>query len=110
MSAECHPSIEAAHCSKVIFGPFLNVFPAKEKAGTIPFFATAPILVAYRRDRPHRREYLDAIEKAPEDVAPPTEEVIPALILLARRTRALQERHDLIRKFCSPTRNLSATT
>jgi hypothetical protein len=49
------------------------------------------MLVAYRRNRPHWWEYLEVIEKAPEDVAPLTEEAVPALILLARRTRALKE-------------------
>jgi hypothetical protein len=34
------------------------------------------------------------IEKALEDVAPLTEEAVPALILLARRTRALNETRD----------------
>jgi hypothetical protein len=73
------------------FEPLLDVFPAMEKAGTVPFFATAAMLVAYRRNRPHWWEYLEAIEKALEDVAPLTEEAVPALILLARRTRALKE-------------------
>lgn len=34
------------------FEPLLDVFPAKEKAGTVPFFATAAMLVAYRRNSP----------------------------------------------------------
>jgi hypothetical protein len=71
------------------FEPLLDVFPDKAKAGTVPFFATAAMLVAYRRDRQHWWEYLDVIEKALEDVAPLTEDAVPALILLARRTRAL---------------------
>jgi hypothetical protein len=59
--------------------------------GTVPFFATAAMPVAYRRNRPHWWEYLEVIEKALEDVAPLTEEAVPALILLARRNRALKE-------------------
>jgi hypothetical protein len=45
------------------------VVPAKEKAGAVPFFTTAAMLVAYRRNRPHWWEYLEVIEKALEDVA-----------------------------------------
>jgi hypothetical protein len=49
------------------------------------------MLVAYRRERPHWWNYLGVIEKALEDVAPLTEDAVPALILLARRTRALKQ-------------------
>jgi hypothetical protein len=52
------------------FEPILDVFPDPERAGTIPFFATAALLIAYRREGRHWWEYLDVIEKALEDAAP----------------------------------------
>jgi hypothetical protein len=72
------------------FEPVLAVFPDPEVAGTVPFFATAAMLIAYRRDRPYWWDYLDVIEKALEDAAPLPEETVPAMILLARRNRALR--------------------
>jgi hypothetical protein len=73
------------------FGPILDVFPDPERAGAIPFFTTAALLIAYRREGRHWWEYLDVIEKALEDAAPLTEEAVPAVIFLARKSRALNE-------------------
>ncbi len=74
------------------FEPLIEVFPDKEKAGTLPFLVTATLLVAYRTDGKHWWEYLDAIEIALETAAPLPEDVLPALLLLSYRNRALRER------------------
>jgi hypothetical protein len=72
------------------FEPLLDVFPDKGKAATVPFFTTATLLVAYRPDGEHWWEYLDVIEQALEAAAPLPETVVPALLLLSRRNRALK--------------------
>jgi hypothetical protein len=74
------------------FEPLIEVFPDKEKAGTIPFLVTAALLVSYRTDGKHWWEYLNAIETALETAASLPEDVVPALLLLTRRNRALKER------------------
>jgi hypothetical protein len=76
------------------FEPLLEVFPDKEKAATVPFFATATLLVAYRPDDQHWWEYLDEIEQALETAAPLPEKVVPALLLLSRRNRALKAKAE----------------
>jgi hypothetical protein len=72
------------------FEPLLDVFPDKGRAATVPFFGTATLLVAYRPDGKHWWEYLDVIEQSLEAAAPLPETVVPALLLLTRRNRALK--------------------
>jgi hypothetical protein len=71
------------------FRPLLDVFPDQAKAATVPFFATAALLVACRPDGVHWWEYLDLIEQALEAAAPLPETIVPAVLLLSRRSRAL---------------------
>jgi hypothetical protein len=73
------------------FQPVVDVFPDLAKAGTIPFFVTAALLVAYHQEGTHWWEYLDAIEKALEEAAPLPPETLPAVVLQARKARALKE-------------------
>jgi hypothetical protein len=74
------------------FEPLLEVFPDKEKAASVPFQATAALLVAYRTDGKHWWEYMDVIERALEEAAPLSEAAFPAALLLSCRTRALKSR------------------
>jgi hypothetical protein len=71
------------------FRPLLDVFPDQAKAATVPFFATAALLVACRPGDRHWWEYLDLIEQALETAAPLPETIVPAVLLLSRRSRAL---------------------
>lgn len=74
------------------FEPLSDVFTDNEKAATVPFFATAALLVAYRPQGTDWWEYLDIVEQALEDAEPIAdelaEETLPALLLLTRRAQA----------------------
>jgi len=74
------------------FEPLIEVFPDRENLGSIPVFATATLLVSYRRHGTDWWDYLEQIEAALETAAPLPEDVVPALLLLSRRNRALKER------------------
>ena len=74
------------------FEPLVEVFPDKEKVGHVTISTAASLLVAYRPGGIHWWEYLDLIEQALETAAPLGEAVVPALLLLTRRQRALQAR------------------
>lgn len=80
------------YLARVVLGfePLLNVFPDQAKAAVIPFFATAALLVARRPEGKHWWEYLDMIEQALEAAAPLPETIVPAVLLLSRRSRALK--------------------
>lgn len=71
------------------FEPLTEVFPDREKLATVPIFTTAALLVSYRRHGTDWWDYLDQIENALETAAPLSEDVVPALLLLSRRKRAL---------------------
>jgi hypothetical protein len=76
------------------FEPLLKVFPEKEKAASVPVLVTATLLVTYRQHGTHWYDYLNEIEEALEIAAPLPENVVPALLLLTRRNRALKERNS----------------
>jgi hypothetical protein len=76
------------------FEPLIDVFHDKEKLGSVPIFATATLLVSYRGHGRDWWDYLDEIERALEIAAPLPENVVPALLLLTRRNRALKERNS----------------
>ena len=80
------------YLARVVLGfePLLDVFPDQAKAASIPFFATAALLVACRPESRHWWEYLDVIEQALEAAAPLPETIVPAVLLLSRRSRALK--------------------
>jgi hypothetical protein len=62
------------------------------------------MLVAYQRDRPAWWQYLEVIEKALEDIAPLTEEAVPALVPAGTPNPSSQKvRHYVIR----PARGLA---
>jgi hypothetical protein len=73
------------------FEPLIEVFPDREKLATVPIFTTAALLVSYRRHDTDWWDYLNTIENALETVAPLSDDVVPALILLSRRKRALSK-------------------
>ena len=73
------------------FEPLSNVFPDRGKLGSIPLFATATLLTAYRSQGRQWHEYLTMIERAFDLVAPLPEEAVPALLLQGRRYRALKD-------------------
>jgi hypothetical protein len=73
------------------FQPLLDVFPDMAKAGTIPFFVTAALLVAYHPDGKQWREYLEIIERALAEATPLPPETLPAVVLHARQARAQKE-------------------
>jgi hypothetical protein len=73
------------------FESLLDVFPDMAKAGTIPFFVTAALLVAYHPEGMHWWEYLDVIEKALAEATPLAPETLPAVVLQARQARAMKE-------------------
>jgi hypothetical protein len=73
------------------FEPLIEVFPDRRKLGTVPVFATAALLVLYRRHGTDWWDYLSTIETALETAAPLPDDVEPALILLSRRKRALEK-------------------
>jgi hypothetical protein len=80
--------------SRVVLGfePLVAVFTAREKIGEVTTSTTAALLVYYRPDGKHWWEYLDQIEQSLEVAADLSEAVVPALLLLTRRQRALRER------------------
>jgi hypothetical protein len=74
------------------FEPVSEVFTDKGKVGHVTISTAASLLVAYRPDGIHWWEYLDLIEQALETAAPLDEALVPALLLLTRRQRALKAR------------------
>jgi hypothetical protein len=70
--------------------PILEMIHDEKKAATLPFFVTAILLDTYRPEGKEWREYLDVIEKALNDAAPLAPETIPAVVLLAHKSRALR--------------------
>jgi hypothetical protein len=78
-----------AHCA-LGFEPLAHVFPDKEQAATIPVFATAALLVTYRRPGTNWWDYLDQVERALEEAAMLSRNAFPAALLLSRRSHALK--------------------
>jgi hypothetical protein len=76
------------------FEPLTEVIPEKEKVAGLPILITATLLVTYRQHDTHWYDYLNEIEEALEIAAPLPEKVVPALLLLSRRNRALKERNS----------------
>ena len=73
------------------FESLSDVFPdSKEKVGTVPVLVAATLLVSYRPDGRDWWDYLEQIEQALEIATDLTEAVVPALLLLTRRQRALK--------------------
>lgn len=83
-----------AYLARAVLGfePLAAVLPDREKLAAVPVFATAALLVSYRRHGTDWWGYLDQIENALETAAPLPDDVVPALILLSRRKRALGRR------------------
>jgi hypothetical protein len=75
------------------FEPLIEVIPEKEKVAGLPIFITATLLVTYRGHGRDWWDYLDEIEEALEIAAPLPDKVVPALLLLSRRNRALKDRN-----------------
>jgi hypothetical protein len=73
------------------FEPLTEVFPDREKLAAVPIFTTAALLVSYRRHGTDWWDYLNTIENALETAAPLPDDVVPALLLLSRRKRALSK-------------------
>ena len=73
------------------FEPLIEVFHDREKLATVPVFTTAALLVSYRRHDTDWWDYLDQNENALEAAARLSEDVVPALLLLSRRKRALSK-------------------
>ncbi len=72
------------------FEPLIDVFTDTQKMVGVPFTATATLLVAYRPDGTDWWDYLEQIEQALEIATDLPEAVVPALLLLTRRQRALK--------------------
>jgi hypothetical protein len=73
------------------FEPLVEVFTDRERLTAVPIFTTAALLVSYRRHGTDWWDYLDQIESALEKAEPLPEVVVPALLLLSRRKRALSK-------------------
>jgi hypothetical protein len=80
-----------AHCA-LGFEPIAHVFPDQEQAASVPVFATAALLVSYRRHGTDWWDYLEQIERALEEAAALSENAFPAALLLSRRKHALETR------------------
>jgi hypothetical protein len=82
-----------AYLARAVLGfePLIEMFPDREKLATVPIFTTAALLVSYRRHGTDWWDYLNTIETALETAAPLSEDVVPALLLLSRRKRALSK-------------------
>ena len=80
-----------AYLARAVLGfePLIEVFPDREKLATVPVFTTAALLVSYRRHGTDWWDYLSTIENALETAAPLPDDVVPAVLLLSRRKRAL---------------------
>jgi hypothetical protein len=76
--------------SAIGFEPLSDVFADRGQLGSIPLFTTAALLSAYCPDGRRWQEYLTVIERSLDLVAPLPEETVPALVLTARRHRALK--------------------
>jgi hypothetical protein len=76
-------------CAALGFEPLAEVFPDRQKLASATIFTTAALLVSYRRHGTDWWDYLNTIETALETAAPLSEDVVPALLLLSRRKRAL---------------------
>jgi hypothetical protein len=72
------------------FEPLAAVFPDSQQAASVPVFATAALLVSYRRHGGDWWDYLEQIENALETAASLPESVFPAALLLSRRNRYLR--------------------
>jgi hypothetical protein len=73
------------------FEPLSEVFPDRGKLASVPIFTTAALLISYRKHGTDWWDYLDQIENALETADPLSEDVVPALLLLSRRKRALSK-------------------
>jgi hypothetical protein len=73
------------------FEPLSSVFPDIGKLGSIPIFATATLLTAYSPDGMRWEGYLTVIERSLDLVGRLPDEAVPAVLLLARRYRALKD-------------------
>jgi hypothetical protein len=82
-----------AYLARAVLGfePLTEVFPDREKLATVPIFTTAALLVSYRKHGTDWWDYLDQIENALETASSLSEDVVPALLLLSRRKRALSK-------------------
>jgi hypothetical protein len=76
------------------FEPLIEVIPDKEKVAGLPILITATLLVTYRQHDTDWWDYLNEIERALEIATPLPENIVPALLLLTRRNRALKERNS----------------
>lgn len=70
----------------------IQVFPDREKLVSVLVFTTAVLLVSYRRHGTDWWDYLDQIDNVPETAASLLEEVVPTMLPLSRRKRALSKR------------------
>jgi hypothetical protein len=73
------------------FEPIAHVIPDTEQAASVPVFATAALLVAYRRHGTDWWDYLEQIERALEEAAALSEDAFPAALLLSRRKHAVRQ-------------------
>jgi hypothetical protein len=73
------------------FELLVAAFPDPRKAATVPILATAALLVVYGAKAGQWTDYLDVIERSLAEALPLHEETVPALLLLARRHRALKD-------------------
>jgi hypothetical protein len=82
-----------AYLTRAVLGfeLLIEVSPDREKLATVPIFTTAALLVSYRRHGTDWWDYLDQIENALEAASRLSGDVVPALLLLARRKRVLSK-------------------
>lgn len=73
------------------FEPLAVVFPDRQQTASVPVFATAALLVSYRRHGTDWWDYLEQIENALETASSLPETVLPAALLLSRKNRALRK-------------------
>ena len=78
--------------SALNFEPLAHVFSDPEQASRVPVFATAALLVTYRREGTDWWEYLEQIELGLEEAAHLSENAVPAALLLSRRKHAISNR------------------
>ena len=75
-----------AHC---VLGlePLTRVFPDREQAAAVPVFATAALLVSYRRPGTGWQDYLEQIQEGLEEAGALSANAFPAALLLSRKSR-----------------------
>jgi hypothetical protein len=71
------------------FRPLTEAFPDPKQAASVPVFATAALLVSYRRHGTDWWDYLERIERGLEEAAGLPDDAFPAALLLSRRKHAL---------------------